>query len=110
MHSVNAVSEHSKIVNLLGLVFQNDPTLARYYFQRPSLRACVMGVSLEDCPYNCLAIIDLNAGNFFGLKSYKPIAILAVHNRTYHDLLQYFDKKFRYLCCESSVKGIFNVR
>ena len=28
MHSVNAVSEHSKIVNLLGLVFQNDPTPA----------------------------------------------------------------------------------
>mgnify|MGYP006889848949 CR=1 FL=1 len=96
MHSVNAASEHSKIDNPIGLVFQNKRMSAGCYFQRASLRACSAGVSLEDCPYNCIVFIDLNAGNFFSLKSYKPIAILAVYNRSYHDLLQFFDKKFRY--------------
>ena len=31
--------------------------------------------ALSDEVRNCLAIIDLNAGKLFGLKSYKPIAI-----------------------------------
>ena len=95
--NVNAASEHSKVDNPLGLVFQNKRMSAGCDFQRANLRACGAGVSLEDYPYNCIVFIDLNAGKLFGLKSYKPIAILAVHNRSYHDLLQFFNKKFRYL-------------
>ncbi|EEX72500.1 hypothetical protein GCWU000325_00963 [Alloprevotella tannerae ATCC 51259] len=51
MHSVNAVSEHSKIVNLLGLVFQNDPTPAGRKCKRPTLRGCFAGVSFGKLIY-----------------------------------------------------------